>query len=268
MQNSNIAPVNGAHLAYEVGGSGHPLLLLHAGVADSRMWDDQFLVFSQRYQTIRYDLRGFGRSPMPAGPFAGYEDVATLLDYLQIDRAHLLGISNGGRIAFDFALAYPTRVSALLLAAPSVGGYAPSPRIQQFWADEEEMLTRGDLEAATELNLRLWVDGPHRSPDQVNARVRDRVRTMQLQAFQIPIPADAEEGQLKPPAFERLGEVQAPSLIIAGALDLEEKIALAEHLARTIPKATYAVIADAAHMMSMEQPAEFNRLVLSFLANL
>lgn len=268
MQSTNLAPVNGAHLAYEVGGSGHPLLLLHAGVADSRMWDDQFPVFSQRYQTIRYDLRGFGRSPMPPGRFAGYEDVAGLLDYLQINRAHLLGISNGGRVALDFALAYPTRVSALVLAAPSVGGKTPSQRIQEFWEQEETALTRGDLDAATELNVRLWVDGPQRTPEQVDAVIRDRIRAMQLQAFQIPIPADAEENQLEPPAIERLGQVQAPSLIIAGALDLEEKVELAEQVARAIPNATYAVIAGAAHMVSMEQPAEFNRLVVSFLAGL
>lgn len=266
MQTMNLAPVNGASLYFEVSGRGHPLLLLHAGVADSRMWDDQFPPFSRHYQTIRYDLRGFGRSLMPPGPYAGYEDVAGLLDYLQIDQAHLLGISNGGRVALDFALAYPARVTALILAAPSVGGDAPSPRIQEFWQQEEAALAHGDLEAATELNLRLWVDGPQRRPDQVDPSVRARVHAMQLHAFQIPVPDDAQEIAPVAPAIERLGDVQTPTLVIAGALDLEEKVALAERVARTIPNAAYARIANAAHLMSMEQPAEFNRIVLSFLA--
>lgn len=268
MQTTTSASVNGAHLAYDADGHGHPLLLLHAGVADSRMWDGQFPVFAQHYRTIRYDLRGFGRSPMPPGPYAGYEDVAGLLDYLQIDKVHLLGISNGGRVALDFALAHPARVTALILAAPSIGGDTPSPRIRQFWEDEEAALARGDLEAATELNLRLWVDGPQRRPGQVNPGVRARVRVMQLQTFQIPIPDDAQEIAPMPPAIERLDQVQTPTLVIAGALDLEEKVTLAERVARAIPNARYAAIAGAAHLMSMEQPAEFNRLVLSFLANL
>jgi pimeloyl-ACP methyl ester carboxylesterase len=266
MQTTNPAPVNGASLYYEVRGRGHPLLLLHAGVADSRMWDDQFADFSQLYQTIRYDLRGFGRSSMPPGPYAAYEDVAGLLDYLQIDQAHLLGISNGGRVALDFALAYPARVTALILAVPSVGGDTPSARIREFWNAEEAALARGDLGAATELNLRLWVDGPQRRPDQVDPGVRARVHDMQLQAFQIPVPDDAQEIGPATPAIERLDQVQAPTLVITGALDLEEKVALAALVARAIPNAAYSVIPGAAHLMSMEQPDAFNRLVLSFLA--
>lgn len=264
---TNLAPVNGANLYYEVSGSGYPLLLLHAGIADSRMWDDQFATFAQHYRTIRFDQRGFGQSLMPPGAYANHDDVAGLLDYLQIDKAYLLGISNGGRIALDFALTYPARVAALVLGAPSVGGVGPSERIIEFFEQEEEALVRGDLEAATELNLRLWVDGPQRSPDQVDAKVRQRVHEMQMRAFQIPIPDDARPTRLETPAIERLGEVQAPTLVIAGDLDLEEKVTLAEQVAREIPDTRYAVIHGAAHMLNMEEREEFNRLVLSFLGS-
>jgi 3-oxoadipate enol-lactonase len=145
----------GAPLYYKIAGQGYPLLLIHAGVADSSMWDDQFEVFAQQYRVIRYDMRGFGRSSVPAGPFANHEDPAALLNFLGIKKAQLIGISFGGKIVLDFTLAYPERVASLVLVAPSVGGQQSLPEIQQFNQEEEMVLERGDLEAATELNLRI-----------------------------------------------------------------------------------------------------------------
>ncbi len=110
----------GAPLYYEVAGTGHPLLLIHAGVADSRMWDQQFQTFAQHYQVIRYDLRGFGQSSVPAGPFANHKDTFALLEHLGIKQAHVIGISFGGLVALDFTLAFPEKVTALVLGAPGV----------------------------------------------------------------------------------------------------------------------------------------------------
>lgn len=262
---SGYAAVNGAQLHCEVKGVGPPLLLLHAGIADSRMWDEQFEPFAQHFQTIRFDLRGFGRSHMPPGHFSNYKDVAGLMDYLGLESACVLGISFGGLIALDFALAYPERVSALVLGAPSVSGDTPSARIQQFWAEEDESLERGDLEAATELNLRLWVDGPHRSPEEVDREVRERVRIMQLDAFRMDVPDDVEERPLNPSAISRLSELEVPTLIIVGSIDLEEKVTLAGRLSQAIHGASTATIDNVAHMINMEQPERFNQLVLSFL---
>jgi len=177
---SGMADINGARLYYEVKGTGHPLLLLHAGVADNRMWDAQFEVFSKIYRVIRFDYRGFGRSSMPSGSFSNYEDVRALLDFLQIKMVCVLGISFGGLIALDFALAYPGYTTALVLGAPSVSGASPSERIEQFWEEEESALENGDIEGATELNLKLWVDGPHRTANQVSSDVREQVREMQV----------------------------------------------------------------------------------------
>jgi pimeloyl-ACP methyl ester carboxylesterase len=181
--NAGFADINGAKLYYEAAGEGHPLLLLHAGVADCRMWDDQFERFARRYRVIRYDMRGFGKSMMPACEFSGHEDLAGLMDWLDIDRAYLVGLSFGGYIAIDFALVYPERVSALVLGAPDVGGlsavgkevYVPSDELKRYWAKESDALERDDLKAATEANLRMWVDGPNRTPDQVDPAVRKRV---------------------------------------------------------------------------------------------
>lgn len=265
---AGMANINGAQLYYEVKGDSYPLVLLHAGVADSRMWDEQVKAFSQFYRVIRFDMRGFGRSSLPPGTFSNTEDVRGLLDYLQVDEAYLLGLSFGGLVALDFTLAYPEYVKALILGAPSISGDEPSDRIRQFWDDEEAALENGDLEAATELNLRLWIDGPHRRPEQVNSSVRERVREMQRHIFEIPVPDDVEAISMIPPAVERLGEVKAPTLVIVGELDLEEKIVLANRLVSEIPKAKKEMVPNAAHMMNMEKPGEFNRLVLDFLASL
>ncbi len=263
--NTGFAPVNGAQLYYEVAGKGQPVILLHAGVADGRLWDDQFAIFAEQYRTIRFDLRGFGRSAMPAGRFSNYDDVAGLLDFLQVARAMVVGISFGGKIAIDFALAYPQRVAALVLGAPSVGGTQPSERIIQFWEAEEAAMEQGDLDTAVELNLRLWVDGPQRQPDEVNPTVRQKVGQMQREIFQMDIPEDVEEERLEPAANGRLAEITAPTLVLVGNLDLPETIEQAAWLASEIPNGQHSIMSGVAHMMNMETPARFNQLVLDFL---
>lgn len=263
---SGLAQINDAQIYCETRGDGPPLLLIHAGVADGRMWDPQVDVFAQTYRVIRFDLRGFGRSDMPSGRFANHEDVRALLDHLDARPAHVLGISFGGAIALDFCLAYPGYVRSLILGAPSVGGTEPSQRIRRFWQEEDEALEAGDLDGATELNLLLWVDGPQRQPDQVDPEVRERVRQMQLAIFQKETPDDVEEIDLEPPAAERLAQISVPTLILVGDLDLEEKQELASRLAAKIAGARKAVLPGVAHMLNMERPEQFNRAVLEFLA--
>ncbi|GCE21691.1 alpha/beta fold hydrolase [Dictyobacter kobayashii] len=255
----------GAPLYYEVAGQGEPVLLIHAGVADSRMWDEQFAAFAQHYRTIRYDQRGYGRSQYPAGPFAYHEDPVELLKSLDIGKAHVVGISFGGKVALDFTLAHPEMVASLVLVAPSVGGTQPSELVQKFAEEEEAYLERGDLDAATELNLRMWVDGPQRTPEQVDPLVRERVRTMQYHAFTVPVPEGAETLDLQPPAITRLAEVQRPTLVIVGDYDIPKKLELSQQLAERLADAQQVIIPGVAHMVSMEQPEQFNRVVLSFL---
>jgi len=262
------ADLNDAQLYYEVKGTGQPLLLVHAGVADSRMWEAQINAFSEEYQVIRFDLRGFGRSNMPSGTFSNYEDIRALLDFLGIKSTYLLGISFGGLIALDFTLAYPDYVKALVLGAPSVSGASPSQRVRQFWDEEDALLEKGDLEGATELNLRLWVDGPHREASQVSVDVRELVREMQLGIFKKEIPDDVEEIDLEPPAIQRLGEAEIPVQVMVGELDLEEKLELADRLVREVPDCKKVLIPGAAHMLNMEKPDVFNRSVLDFLSTI
>ncbi len=266
LSESGFLDVQGAPLYYEVTGQGYPLLLMHAGVADSRMWDEQFQVFARLFRVVRFDLRGYGQSVIPPNLFADYEDPAVLLRSLGIEKAHVVGISFGGKIAIDFTLAHSEMVSSLVLAAPDVGGYPASAKVRQFNEEEAHLLEQGDLDAAAELNVRTWVDGPRRTPEQVNPGVRERVREMQYHAFTVPVPEGADEIPLEPPAIERLVEIRVPTLLIIGEYDLEDKHTLVNLLAREISGAQRVVVANAAHMVNMEQSEEFNRLVLDFLA--
>src|ERR671936_3184279 len=108
-------------LHYEVAGAGPPVVFVHAGIADSRMWDAQFASFADDFRVVRYDIAGFGRSPLRGGPFCHWRDLVALLDELRIEQAALVGNSFGGRIALDVAIAAPERVSALVLVAPGLG---------------------------------------------------------------------------------------------------------------------------------------------------
>jgi 3-oxoadipate enol-lactonase len=263
---SNFAEIDGAQIYYEVAGTGHPLLLLHAGVADSRMWDDQWALFAQRYRVIRYDLPGFGQSSIPGGAFALHKIAAGMLRHLGIEQAHVIGVSWGGRAALDLALTHPEKVAKLVLVCPSVSGEEPLEEVQRFGEEEEALLERGDLAAASDLNVRMWADGPHRTPDQVDPTVRERVRMMQHHAFTVPEPEGAELIHLDPPAIERLGDVRSPTLVVIGDLDIEMKLAMAERLAAEIPGAQQVIIQGAAHMVTMERPEAFGQAVLDFLS--
>jgi pimeloyl-ACP methyl ester carboxylesterase len=264
LSTAGVLEVGGAHLAYEVTGAGHPLVLLHAGVADARMWEPQLADFAERHTVVRYDLRGFGRSAPARGRYSPRADLAALLDHLGIARAHLVGLSMGGALAVDFALERPERVSALVAAATRPSGQEPSPELIRGWTAVDEAIEAGDLAWAVELESRMWVDGPYRAPGEVDPLVRERVRAMN--APLLAAPDEAEPEPLDPPALTRLAEIAAPTLAIVGDRDYPDVRAGAHLLASGIPGAARATIAGAAHMVNMERPAEFNRAVLEFLA--
>ncbi|GHO56013.1 alpha/beta fold hydrolase [Ktedonobacter robiniae] len=258
----------GAPLYYEIAGQGDPLLLIHAGIADSRMWDEQFPAFARHYRTIRYDVRGYGQSPFPTGSFANHEDPVALLTSLGIEKAHVVGISLGGKIALDFALAHPEMVTSLVLVATSVSGAQSSELVRQFFAEEEAALERGDVEGATELSLRMWVDGPRRTSAQVNPLVRKLVHDMLSPVIAVSLPESADEIALQPSALTRLDEIHVPTLLMVGDHDLPDKLTLTRQLADQIIGAQQVIIPGVAHMVNMEQPEEFTRIVLRFLSEL
>jgi len=252
------------HIYYQEAGSGRPIILLHAGIADGRMWDPQFKAFAGQFRAIRFDLRGYGRSLLPNGPFTWRGDLLALMDALNVSSAWLVGASFGGRVTIDFTLEHPERVRGLVLVSPVVSGYQPSGLIARFNEQEGELLAAGKLEEATELNLRMWVDGPFRDAGEVDPHIRARVGEMQLEAFRQPAPPGASYEALDPPAIDRLGEIKAPALILSGELDVPAFVHLAGTIADQIPNARSAAIPGAAHLPNLEAPERFNRLVLEF----
>ena len=276
---TGTATLNGATFAYETAGEGTPLVgapaantppasrppvvLIHAGIADSRMWDDLFAALAPAFTVTRYDLRGFGRTPPAPGQFAHHEDLAALLLHLGIGRAALVGCSIGSRIALDFALAHPERVARLVMISPTVSDFQydgpPPPQA----AELEEADSAGDLARVNELEMQIWVDGPQRPPDQVNPAVRTLAAHMN--AIALANEGVGEERLPRPRAAERLGELAVPLLVITGELDAAKTQATTRHLLAALPHARRAVVPAAAHLPSMEQPAVVNRLVMDFL---
>jgi pimeloyl-ACP methyl ester carboxylesterase len=259
---SGLIDAGGVQLAYDVAGSGAPLVLVHAGVADRRMWDGHVERFGGHYRVVRFDVRGFGQSIPAKGAYALHEDLRTLLDRLGIERAALVGVSMGGGLVLDFALEYPERVSALVLVNAAVSGLARSEAVLTGWEEEEAALERGDLDAAIEVNLRMWVDGPARSAEEVDPAVRERVAEMLR--HNLPLPEPGERRRLDPPALDRLHELRAPVLAITGTRDMPDSAEVATRIAAAVPHARHATL-EGAHMVSMERPEAIDRLVLEFL---
>jgi pimeloyl-ACP methyl ester carboxylesterase len=255
----------GEQLFYREGGQGTPILLLHAGIADSRMWQTQIDALSHRYFLIAPDQRGYGQSPIPNGPFSYHEDVAALIKGLDQETVWLVGASFGGRVAIDFCLAYPEKVRGLVLVAPVISGFVGSEAMDAFDEEEERLLEAGEMDGATELNMRMWVDGPFRSEEQVNKEVRVLVAEMQYQAFLTPVPDKAELIRPGAPATEQLEKILAPTLIVLGELDLPAVVEHGNTLVQGIQGARLEVIPETAHMPTMEEPETFNSLLVEFV---
>lgn len=255
-------------LYHEVEGTGPAVVFIHEGIADSRMWDPQWVSFATRYRLVRCDLAGFGRTPVGSLPVTHARDVLALLAELAIPPAAVVGASLGGRVALELAVARPDFVRALVLEDAGLPGVDWSEDVRAGWAAEDEAVARGDLDAATEANLRLWVDGPKRAAADVDPTFRAAAAAMVRRALELQAPhwEELDEELLVPDVAERLGEVRAPTLALAGEEDVEDMQELARRFAREIPGARHATIAGAAHMPSLERPAAFDAVVLPFLA--
>jgi 3-oxoadipate enol-lactonase len=254
-------------LHVEQAGEGSPVVLLHEGIADSRMWEPQWSASSQRFRAVRYDMRGFGQSPPAVGTFSLSGDLVDVIEGLELGPAALIGVSLGGSIAMETTIARPDLVSRLVLVAPGLRGFEMNDETKAGWAEEEAALERGDLDEAVEINLRMWVDGPSRSPEEVEPELRRQVGEMQRRAFDLWREA-GEEGEHQSLADdwgERLGEISVPTLVIVGELDRPEMLEIAERLEAEIPNARRETIPGAAHVPSMERPDVFDRHVLDFL---
>ncbi len=263
-----FAEINGTKIHYELAGTGDPLVLIHAGICDSRMWDDQFAVFAEHFRVLRYDWRGGGKTAVVDTPFAHHDDLQALLKHLGITQAHLVGCSYGGTFAIDFALAYPEMVASLTTVNSTPRGLKFDDPPPPQWDEVDAAWDAGEFERASELEVQIWVDGSQRTPDQVDGRIRDKVRAMNLIHLLNDAKEIGEERPLSPPAYQRLNHIHQPTLIIDSDLDMPRIGKAADFMATAMPNSKQTTITDTAHLPSMEKPAEFNRIVLEFLSEI
>jgi pimeloyl-ACP methyl ester carboxylesterase len=245
-------------------GDGPAVLLLHAGIADRRMWREHLdWIAAAGWRAVAPDLPGFGEHvPSPDSPSPwGY--AVAVMDELGLDRAALVGCSFGGAVALRVAVSAPERVRALGVISSPAPGLEPSPRLHEAWTAEEEAMERGDIDAAVDTVLAAWL-----APD-APAALRDLVATMQRRAFELEPEAAPEE----PPdpvdeAPERLREIAVPTLVAAGESDMPDFLWSAQSLADAIPGARHQFIPGAGHLAPLEAPDAFRRLLGEFLAEL
>lgn len=266
---TGFVKVEGGQLYYEVAGAGQPIVLVHAGVADCRMWDEQFSAFAQSYRVIRYDARGFGKTTSEDVSFSNRQDIVDLLRHLGIERTAILGLSRGGQIAIDFTLEHPEMVTALIAVAAGVSGYeGPTTEAEkQLFAEYERLEAAKDYETLTEFEVRVWGDGPGQPAGRADTPVRERLREMIANNYRL----HHEQTQprvLEPPAVDRLDEIHAPTLVIWGDLDFSDVGAAMGLLAKRVSGAQQVIFPGVAHMVNMEQPERFNAVVLDFLGKL
>lgn len=261
---SGTLETNGARIYFEAEGSGDPVVMIHAGVANLRMWDEQVAALRDSYRVIRYDTRGFGRTETDAVEFSNRADIAALLDHLGEESAHVVGLSRGGQIALDFAIEYSDRVRSLVVAAGGVGGYDAGDESPDGWEQVEGWTAAHDWARVAEWETAYWADGPGQPADRVDPVLRARVHGWILANYR----AEKEEGQpqrLDPPAVARLGELRAPLLVMLGTLDDPGTSQSMRHLATAVPGARIEVF-EAAHMINLEHPERFNALLREHFA--
>jgi pimeloyl-ACP methyl ester carboxylesterase len=266
--------VAGARLhVVDEGDPGSPaIVLLNAGIADLRSWDDVAPVLTNAgYRVIRFDMRGAGRTESQAVPYSRSADVIAVLDAAGVERAALIGNSLGGSIAFDTAIAAPDRVVAIVAVAAGLGGFdgGRNPEEQALFdeMDRIDSAVPPDPDAVADIDIRVWVDGPGQSPDRVSAAVRDLVAEMDTLGYE-PGHDTGTLIRLEPPAAERLDEIRCPVLALAGELDVSGVSVTARHIEANLPNAQAEIWPNVAHMIGMELPEELAIRVVEFLAPL
>ena len=269
MSMTGFCDVNGGRLYYEVDGSGPPLTLIHAGVANLRQWDEQVPILARDHRVIRYDTRNFGHTTSDDVTFSNRDDLAALLDHLGVEQTALLGLSRGGQIAVDFTLEHPDRVSALIAVAAGLSGFqaeAP-PDEQALWEEYERRYEARDWDWIVETETAFWVDGPRQPTTRVSPAIRRRVHDWIADGYRDHAHEELTAVPLEPPAAGRLQEIRVPTLVMVGDLDEGGTVLACRTLARDIPDAHLELFEGVAHMVNLEQPERFTRLLAEFLAS-
>lgn len=258
---SGFVNVDGGKLFYEVAGKGENIILLHDGMVNCRIWDEQFPLLAKNYRVTRYDRRGYGKSTDPEEKYSHIDDLNQVLIQLKIEKTIIFGMSSGGRLAIDFTLKYPEKVSGLVLVGAVVGGFGytshmttrgghfkpqsgtsdPVKIVKYFIMDDPYEIYSGNTEAKEKVMKLLPLLG---RDNIVPTRPADRV------------------------AVKFLTEIKAPTLILVGEYDIPDVHAHAGVIDAGIPNSKREIIPKSGHLIPIEQPVLFNEAVMTFLKEL
>jgi pimeloyl-ACP methyl ester carboxylesterase len=261
--------IGNARLAGVQAGEGKAIIFLHAGVVDKRMWTQQVNALSNSYHAVAYDRRGFGETYTPNEAFSHVEDLRHILENFGIAKAVLVGCSQGGRVALDFALQYPRQVRALVLIAPAVSG-APTPEsfppfIQEKLEALEQAEEAKDSDLVNRIEANLWLDGPLSQEGRVSGEMRELFLDMNGIALRHPELSE----EISPPAtYDRVANLTMPTLLLWGELDFPHVKERCRYIATTMPLAQARELAGVAHLPSLEQPQQVNELLETFFSDL
>ena len=264
---TDSATIGNGKMHFEVAGTGKPLLLLHSGIADHRMWAGQCGEFSRHFRVIMPDFRGYGKSSAPEGPFRHYEDIHALIRHLGFTSVNIAGCSLGGKVAIEMAIAHPEMVDRLVLITPGMPGY--EYRDKETLAKDailERLIASGKREEVADMLVDIWVVGLNRQRETVNPSARALVREMVLDNYA----SVTDKYPETPPGFDtmsRLAEIRVPTLVMIGDGDLPDMQAIAQLVADRIRGAKRLSIPGAAHLPNLEDPLLFNRSVIDFLTD-
>jgi 3-oxoadipate enol-lactonase len=259
--------VPGGRLWAEAAGDGPGVVLVHAGIADARMWDPQWAALAARHRVVRYDCRGFGRSESGDVAFSNRTDLVAVMDAAGLERATLVGCSRAGAIVVDTALEFPGRVAGLVSVCGGLAGLEmeDTPEERALYERGEALEAAKDWAGAADLDVALWVDGVGQPAGRAPAAVRELVRRMSFETYAQEKP-EGRPLRLHPPARSRLGEIRVPTLVIIGELDTLSTRLTAEVLSTGIRNAERVPVPGVAHMPNLERPEWFTRTLLEFLA--
>ena len=256
----------GAEISYLATGAGPPVLLLHAGVTDKRSWVPLVETLGGRYRTIAYDQRGYGDTTYDPGQHSAVADAVAVLDADGGDRAIVIGASNGGRRSIHLALDHPERVEALVLIGAGARGGPDddlesfSPEVRALYEAYEAAEAADDLEALNRIEAHVWLDGWAAPEGRVQGPVRELFLDMNGLALRMDDPGDDGTGA----AWDRVGEIEVPTLVLLGDLDVVCQPA-SEHFAAAVPGAQYEVLEGTAHLPHLEGHGRCLEVIRAFL---
>ncbi|MEM9776254.1 MAG: alpha/beta hydrolase [Chloroflexota bacterium] len=253
--------VSDAKIYYELKGAGTCLVFIHGFSLSSRMWNRQVEYFSNHFHTLTYDLRGFGQSSIPNSSYSHSEDLAALLGQININEAVLVGLSRGGRVAIDFALAYPEKTKGLILAdtAP-VGFFAQNKR-----TSESSFLSTIFQKQGLNAALSEWLSSPLFNFDGRNFESVEETNQIVQDYSGWHWHSEDPLIESSPYAITQLGKIKTPTLILVGENDIEQYQQAADLMKQGIENSKKTILRNAGHISNLDQPEKFNQHLDRFL---